>query len=59
MREGLRLLEDRDRLYKIRLVELQKEINLGIESSERGEVYDGETVIQELLDEIQQARQAS
>jgi antitoxin ParD1/3/4 len=59
VREGLRLLEDRDRLYKIRLVELQKEINLGIESSERGEVYDGETVIQELLDEIQQARQAS
>jgi antitoxin ParD1/3/4 len=48
VREGLRLLEERDRLYKARLAELQKEITLGIESSDRGEVYDGETVIQEL-----------
>jgi antitoxin ParD1/3/4 len=54
VREGLRLLEDRDQLYKTRLAELQKEINLGIESSERGEVYDGETVIQELREKNQQ-----
>jgi antitoxin ParD1/3/4 len=53
VREGLRLLEDRDQLYKTRLAELQKEINLGIESSERGEVYDGETVIQELREKNQ------
>lgn len=54
VREGLRLLEERDRLYKARLADLQKEITLGIESSERGEVYDGETVIQELREKNQQ-----
>jgi antitoxin ParD1/3/4 len=58
VREGLRLLEERDRLYQERLANLQKEINLGVEQSDRGEVLDGETVIQELLDEINQARQA-
>jgi antitoxin ParD1/3/4 len=58
VREGLRLLEERDRLYQSRLAELQKAINVGIEQSDHGEVLDGETVIQELLDEINQARQA-
>jgi antitoxin ParD1/3/4 len=33
VREGLRLLEERDRLYQRRLADLQKEITLGIESS--------------------------
>jgi antitoxin ParD1/3/4 len=59
VREGLRLLEERDRLYQARLSELQTAVNIGIEQSDRGEVFDGETVIQELLDEIQQARQAA
>jgi antitoxin ParD1/3/4 len=54
----LRLLEDRDHLYQARLSELQTAVSIGIEQSDRGEVLDGETVIQELLDEIQQARQA-
>lgn len=54
VREGLRLLEERDRLYQARLADLQQEITLGIESSERGEVYDGETVIQELRQKNQQ-----
>jgi antitoxin ParD1/3/4 len=53
VREGLRLLEDRDRLYQARLGELQTAINIGIEQSDRGEVLDGEAVIQELLDKIQ------
>jgi antitoxin ParD1/3/4 len=58
VREGLRLLEERDHLYQARLADLQKEINLGVEQSDRGEVLDGETVIQELLNEINQARLA-
>ncbi len=57
IREALRLLEERDRLYQARLVELQKEITFGIESSERGELYDGEAVIQELLEQNQQRLQ--
>lgn len=49
VREALRLLEERDRLYQARLAELQKEITLGVESADRGEQFDGQTVIQELL----------
>jgi len=54
VREGLRLLEERDRVYQARLADLQKDITHGIESSERGEVYDGATVIQELIAQNQQ-----
>jgi antitoxin ParD1/3/4 len=54
IREALRLLEERDRLYQARLADLQKEITLGVESAERGELYDGEAVVQELLAENQQ-----
>ena len=59
VREALRLLEDRDRLREIRLATLQKEITIGIEESDRGEVFDGEEVIQELLEELEQSRQAN
>jgi len=57
VREALRLLEERDQLKTIRLETLRKEIMVGIEQSDRGEVFDGEAVIQELLGEIEQARQ--
>ena len=57
VREALRLLEERDQLRTIRLETLRKEIMVGIEQSDRGEVFDGEAVIQELLGEIEQARQ--
>jgi len=56
VREALRLLEERDQLRTIRLETLRKEIMVGIEQSDRGEVFDGEAVIQELLGEIEQAR---
>lgn len=57
IREGLRLLADRDRLYEAKLEKLKQEIAIGIEQSNRDEVFDGEVIIQELLDEIHQARQ--
>ena len=57
VREALRLLEERDQLRTIRLETLRKETMVGIEQSDRGEVFDGEAVIQELLGEIEQARQ--
>lgn len=53
IREALRLLEERDRLYQARLADLQKEITLGVESADRGELYDGEAVVQELLNQNQ------
>ena len=58
VREALSLLDDRDRLREIRIDALRKEIVIGIEQSDRGEVFEGEEVIQELLGEIDQARQA-
>ena len=57
VREALRLLEERDQLRTIRLETLRKEIMVGIEQSDRGEVFDGEAVIQELLGEIEQVHQ--
>lgn len=57
VREALRLLEERDRLREIRIDTLRKEIAIGIEQSDHEEVLDGEEVIQELLGEIEQARQ--
>ncbi|MBM0744455.1 type II toxin-antitoxin system ParD family antitoxin [Phormidium sp. CLA17] len=49
VREALRLLEDRDRLREIQLAKLQKEIAIGVEKGDQGEVFDGEAVIQDLL----------
>jgi antitoxin ParD1/3/4 len=54
VRDALRLLEERDHLYQARLADLQKEITLGVESAERGELYDGETIVQQLLEQNQQ-----
>jgi antitoxin ParD1/3/4 len=50
VREGLRLLEDRDRLYQIRLAQLQEELADGIKEANQGEFLDGETVIAELYE---------
>jgi antitoxin ParD1/3/4 len=55
IREALRLLEERDRLYRARLAELQKEITIGIEEADRGELFAGEAVMGELYDELKQA----
>ena len=52
---ALRLLEQREIQRLVRLEELRKEIMIGIEASDRGEVFDGEEVLRELREEIQQA----
>ena len=53
---GIKLLEERERLYQGRFEELQREIAIGIEAAERGEVVDGETVFQNLQDKLQSYR---
>jgi antitoxin ParD1/3/4 len=52
---ALRLLEQREMERLVRLEELRKEIMIGIEASDRGEVFDGEEVLRELREEIRQA----
>jgi antitoxin ParD1/3/4 len=58
VREGLRLLEDRDQLYKARLAELQKEITIGVEEADRDELVDSEIVMQEIYGDLRQAEAA-
>lgn len=51
IREGLRLLKEREDLRKIRLEELRKDIQIGIDQLERGE-YTTYTSAQDLTEEI-------
>ena len=37
VREGLRLLEERDRLYQARLLDLRREVRKGLDQLDRGE----------------------
>lgn len=58
VREALRLLEERDCLREMRLAALRKNIAIGVEQSDQGDVFEGEAVIQELLDEVEAQRHA-
>src|ERR1700676_3642182 len=42
VREGLRLLKEREELKNLRLAELRREIAIGSEQADRGEFVDGE-----------------
>ena len=42
VREGLRLLKEREELKQLRLAELRKEIAIGSEQADSGEFVDGE-----------------
>lgn len=51
---GIRLLEERDRLYKGRFEELRQEVLTGVEQLDRGERLNGRTVIEQLRQKNQQ-----
>ncbi|MBW4621218.1 MAG: type II toxin-antitoxin system ParD family antitoxin [Cyanosarcina radialis HA8281-LM2] len=53
---GLKLLEERERIYKGRFEELQKDILVGLAEAERGELIDGEQVFQDLQNKLTQRR---
>jgi antitoxin ParD1/3/4 len=48
VREGLRLLKEREDLKNLRLAELRKEIAIGSEQADRGEFVDGEETFAEI-----------
>ena len=54
VREGLRLLEERDRLHNLHLAELQQKLTLGVEQADRGELLESDDVFAELEADIQQ-----
>jgi antitoxin ParD1/3/4 len=56
---GIKLLEEQEKIYKERLEELKREIMIGIEASERGEVIDGEEFFQKMQLHLQQRRDSS
>jgi len=49
LREALRLLKEREQAKKAALARLRKEIAIGTEQAERGELFDGEAVFAQLL----------
>jgi antitoxin ParD1/3/4 len=51
---GIRLLEERERIYKGRFEELQREIMIGVEQLDRQERLDG----REVIDQLRQKNQA-
>jgi antitoxin ParD1/3/4 len=54
VREALRLLEERDRLYQAKLAELQRHLAIGIEQADRGELIDDDDMFAELEDNLRQ-----
>ena len=58
VQQAIRLLREQDVVRQHRLEELRREIALGIEAIERGEICDGEEFFEELLREMNEDRVA-
>jgi antitoxin ParD1/3/4 len=52
VREALRLLEERDRVNLMKLEELRRAIQIGIDQADRGELLDGPEVIAKLRTKV-------
>jgi antitoxin ParD1/3/4 len=53
---GIKLLEERERLYQGRFEELRREVLVGVKEAEQGELLDAETVISGLQEKLRQRR---
>lgn len=49
VREGLRLLEEREERRQTALQELRQLINVGLDEAKRGDLLDGEQVMEDLM----------
>ena len=58
-REGLRLLQDREEKRKVALEEVRKKVRQGLEAAKRGELFDGDEVLREILGESRRRRESS
>lgn len=56
LREGLRLLKEREELKQLRIAELRKAIAMGTEQARKGKVVDGEQVFAEIRKKSQEVR---
>lgn len=50
--EALYLLRERDQIRELRLEELRKEVQIGIDQADRGELLDGPEVFEKLRDKV-------
>jgi antitoxin ParD1/3/4 len=48
VREGLRLLKEREEIKQLRLAEIRREIGIGIEQADRGDFVDGAAAFAEI-----------
>lgn len=48
IREALRLLKERDEHHQMRIEQLRRDLQIGLDQIARGEVHDGEEVFNEL-----------
>ena len=53
---GIKLLEERERLYQGRFEELRREVLVGVEEAEQGELLEAEAVITRLQEKLRQRR---
>jgi antitoxin ParD1/3/4 len=58
IREGLRLLKERETLKNMRIEELRKEIAIGIEQADQGRFLDGEETFKKIKEKSRQRRQS-
>lgn len=58
LREGLRLLKERQELKDLRLSQLRKEIAIGIAEAERGEFVDGEASFKRIHDKSKRRKRS-
>ena len=58
LREGLRLLKEREDLKQMRLAELRKEIAIGIEQADRGEFVEGPEALAKIRERSAQRKRS-
>lgn len=56
IREGLRLLDEQDHLREVRLQEVRRKIQSGLDQLDRGEGIDGEAVVERIRQKSAAAR---
>jgi antitoxin ParD1/3/4 len=58
-RDGLRLLQEREEKRDAALDEVRRKVRQGLESAKRGELFDGEEVLREILEGSRKRRKGA
>jgi antitoxin ParD1/3/4 len=54
IREGLRLMQERDQIQEVRLQQLRRQVELGWQQAQSGRLKDGPAALRELLMHIEE-----